>query len=79
MDKLITYATCGLHEHEAHKFSLDASDLGLRPGEWPRVVDTTIGNRQPFLAQARETRDGDLLWVDYRQNLGCVTLRVYND
>lgn len=71
--------TCGLHEYEPHKFSVEASDIGLRPGEWPRTMDTTLGNGIMLLAQRREVRDGDLLWVDYWQGAGCIQLRVYND
>lgn len=66
-------------EFEVHKFSAFASDLGLRPGDWPRSLETTLGNRQSFVAQRTEVRDGDLLWVDYFQALGCIWLRVFND
>jgi hypothetical protein len=75
----ITHETTGLHEYEVHKFSVEASDIGLKPGEWPRTIETTIGNRMVFIAMRKEIRDGDLLWVDYLQGNGCVSLRIYND
>jgi hypothetical protein len=67
------------HEYEAHHFSCEASDLGWKPGEWPRTIDTNLGNGMVFIAQRREVRDGDLLWVDYLQGNGCIWLRIYND
>ena len=79
MSNIITRDTNGIEEYEVHKFSVEASDIGLRPGEWPRMLQTTMGNLQPLLAQRREVRDGDLLWVDYFQGNGCVQLRIYND
>jgi hypothetical protein len=76
---VITRDTCGLHEYEVHKFSVEASDIQLKPGEWPRTIATTLGNGMVFIAQYREVRDGDLLWVDYLQGNGCIWLRIYND
>lgn len=71
--------TNGLSEDEVHKFSVEASDIGLRPGEWPRTIKTTLGNGMILIAQRREVREGDLLWVDYLQGNGCLWLRIYND
>jgi hypothetical protein len=61
------------------RFTTEASDIGLRPGEWPRIIETKIGNGQPFIAMRKEVRDGDLLWVDYLQGNGCIWLRIFND
>lgn len=69
----------GIEEYEVHKFSAEASTLGLKPGEWPNRIDTDMGNKMPFLFPLPEVRDGDLLWVTYRQGNGCISLRVYND
>lgn len=66
-------------EFEVHKFSAFASDLGLRPGRWPEVLETSLGNGQAFVIRHAELRDGDLAWVDYAQRLGCISLRVFND
>lgn len=75
----ITQETPGLLEDSVHKFSVEASDIGIRPGEWPKTIPTRLGNGVAFIVQRSEVRDGDLLWVDYRQGNGCLTLRVYND
>jgi hypothetical protein len=78
----ITYENRDLldvHEYETHKWSAEASTLGLKPGEWPRTIETTLGNGMVFIAQRQEVRDGDLLWVDYFQGNGCISLRIYND
>jgi hypothetical protein len=61
-------------EDETHRWSVEASQLRLPPGQWPRALPTDIGNGQPF-ALARMTDHG----AEYRQNLGCVTLTVFND
>jgi hypothetical protein len=67
-------------ESEVHTFTAEASSLGLPPGEWPVSLETEIGNRQPFIRTSRKIdADGDTMWVTYRQALGCVTLRVFND
>jgi hypothetical protein len=76
---MIITASDDICEYEPHKFSAEASSLGLRPGEWPRTINTTLGNGVMFVAQRQEIRDGDLLWVDYFQGNGCITLRIYND
>ena len=68
-----------VHEYEIHKFSAEASTLGLRPGEWPVKIETDMGNKLPFVFSSKEVVDGDLCWVTYRQDLGCISLRVYND
>lgn len=68
-----------IRELEAHKFGVDASDLGWAPGYWPHSIRTNMGNGQVMFAQHTENLVPDLLWVDYYQELGCIRLRVYND
>lgn len=68
-----------IHEFEVHQFSAEASTLGFPVGHWPTTIETTLGNKLPFIASTRKIRDGDLLWVTYRQANGCISLRVYND
>lgn len=78
----ITYTNkdeLGVLEVETHKFTCEASQLGLKPGEWPTQIETNLGNSMPFLVLRREERSGDLLWVDYMQANGCTFLRIYND
>lgn len=68
-----------VHEYETRKFCAEASTLGLKPGDWPRTIETDMGNGMIFIAQHKEVRDGDLLWVDYFQANGCITLKIFND
>ena len=62
-------------EFEVHRFVADASALGLKPGEWPRQLETTMGNKQPFLMMTRKLPE----YVIYAQANGCIRLTVYND
>jgi hypothetical protein len=66
-------------EEEVHLFTVEASSLGLRAGEWPQKIETEIGNRRPFIRTSKKVGDEGLLWVTYRQDLGCVVLRIFND
>lgn len=66
-------------EFEPHKFVAEASSLGLRPGEWPTLIGTTLGNGRNFVRARSEERDGDLLWVVYLQTFGCIELKIFND
>jgi hypothetical protein len=58
-----------------HKFSAEASELGFAPGQWPKLMNTDIGNGQVF-ALAGFDEDGT---AHYRQSAGCVSLVVFND
>lgn len=64
----------------------EASDLGLRAGQWPEVIacDPKFGNGCPLVradAEWRTDSDGDreLLAMNYRQVAGVMRLRVFND
>lgn len=61
-------------EVETHQFVAEASDLGLPPGEFPRRIDTNMGNGQPFVFQAFRAEV-----AVYRQAFGCIVLRLLND
>lgn len=57
------------------RYTAEASELGLAPGQWPRVLETSLGNGQPFTlfsVHACGTRH-------YEQDNGCITLLVLND
>lgn len=62
-------------ESPIHRFAAFASDIGLNPGEVPdQVMVKGVGNGKAFL----------LIHVDanefhYRQQLGVVTLKIFND
>jgi len=67
------------NEANVYNWSAWASDLGIKPGQWPVQLDTTLGSGMPFIARRKEERDGDLLSVTYHQANGCLSLKVYND
>lgn len=64
-----------------HKFATDASDLGLRPGQWPSQIRAEIGNGMPFLRGAtnRDGRAGEISSIKYSQANGCIDLIIFND
>jgi hypothetical protein len=66
-------------ECEPHSFSAFASDLGFEPGHWPTVLTTSLGNGQVFIRERAALRDGEFSGVEYRQELGCTTLIIFND
>lgn len=67
-------------EWPGHRFIAFASDLGMGPGQWPKTLATNLGNGQVFArCGAQCDADGDIQWVEYRQELGCITLKVFND
>lgn len=70
-----------LQEDSVHSFSVCASDIGLRPGQWPGMIEVNggIGNGLRFLIAETQVDHGDVRYVKYRQNMGCLVLRVYND
>jgi len=71
--------TKNLTEYQPHHFCTEASTLGLRPGQWPEKIETKIGNGQPFYIISKKSTDGDIEYATYRQDCGCVVLRVFND
>lgn len=62
-------------EERIHVFSAEASELGFRPGHWPNMIRTTLGNRQQFIFDRRPNDEV----VIYRQINGCIELHVLND
>jgi hypothetical protein len=64
-------------------YCVEASDLGLKPGEWPNELPTTMGNKQPFVKDgpmySGTDDDPELVGVNYHQLGGCITLKVWND
>lgn len=60
---------------------VEASTLGLRPGEWPASldVDPKFGNGQPLVRGLAQWSDGELQAVEYHQALGVLILVVFND
>lgn len=66
-------------EYEVHRFVTEASDLGLRPGQWPSRIETNLGNGQPLVAHRRIDHFGEFAGVEYRQLMGCIRVNVLND
>jgi hypothetical protein len=63
-------------------FTGEASSLDMVPGEWPEsfeLVDFPIGNDKPFFRFKDIVEADELVAVEYRQQDGTITIRVYND
>ena len=53
--------------------SIDASELGLRPGQWPtRITHRVDGVPVDFWAQYNAVKDGETLWYRYETLGGCI-------
>ena len=66
-------------QDEIHQWYAEASVLRLAPGVWPERLQTTLGNRQPFLLCREQLEGGEVVEVEYLQGNGCLRLRVSND
>jgi hypothetical protein len=56
-------------------FSAEASELGIRPGQFPDVIETNIGNKLPFYSPVAENEGRSVV---YTQVAGCAKLKIYN-
>lgn len=56
------------------RYSVFASDLGLKPGPFPLTLPTLMGNCMAFML-IKQTADKAV----YRQSAGCIELTVFND
>jgi hypothetical protein len=56
----------------------EASTINLKPGQWPKLIETTLGNGLPFVFQNFEG-EGDSRYAEYRQDFGVMYLQVFND
>lgn len=74
MSYRIEYDTSGLGEFAPHRFSIEASTLGLPVGVFPQRIETFMGNGQPFVRVL--TNDEG---ARYEQSLGCISLTIFND
>lgn len=65
-------------EH-GNEFFTEASMIGLQVGNWPKTLETSLGNGKAFVRLTKKlSADGDLMYVRYRQNNGR-DLLVFND
>lgn len=61
-------------------YSCFASDIEEFRKGFPKVVQTSMGNKLPFVGYSKKINtDGDTEYVRYRQTAGCIELVVYND
>jgi hypothetical protein len=63
-------------EYENHRLYAEASTLLLPPGQWPNAftVEPRIGNGRLFRLTSLD--DGS---ANYMQELGCITIKIWND
>ncbi len=66
-------------EFKVHEWICEASDIGIRPGQWPKRIPTTLGNKLQFVFREFEMYHGEIAAALYAQDLGCITLKVHND
>jgi hypothetical protein len=63
-------------EHALHTFSVEASSLGLAPGQVPSKIETDIGNKLPFIFNRAASTNQVFV---YCQGFGIVQLHILND
>lgn len=64
----------GLMDNGMGQFLIEASTFGLKPGEFPTVIETNLGNHKPFgLVELNPER------AKYRQMDGICKLTILND
>lgn len=79
-----TIARTSFLETSVHHLTAEISELA-HGGHLPRralparIIIPGCGNDQPFIATKIERNEGDLLFVEYHQSLGCVKLTIFND
>lgn len=66
-------------EYEPHKFEVEASTVGLRPGTWPERIPTNLGNQMDLRVSKVHTSWGKIESVVYKQEFGCIELVIQND
>jgi hypothetical protein len=81
MAKLISYDDVTPVTGTAFAHCVEASDLGLRPGEWPETlqVERKFGNGLSLYRHRVITHGGELGAVVYRQTGGVLEVHVLND
>lgn len=59
-----------------HVFNVRAEDIGLKKGEWPDTLETTIGDRTPFRRLVRLDEPGEAWMYQQTQPSHSLWLRV---
>lgn len=62
-------------EQDPYQYYAEASDLGFPPGKWPHILESEIGNSQPFILHHGDAYGN---YVYYQGGSGAI-LTVFND
>lgn len=69
-----------IEETGNHVFTCFASDVDVFRQGFPRIVTTNLGNGQNFIGYKRRLNAAsDTEYVVYKQEFGCICLKVFND
>jgi hypothetical protein len=67
-------------DRDGEEWVAEASEIGLKPGEWPSEITMVAEDRRRVFSRAHlEERGGDLMAVHYRERGGNGLLTVLND
>lgn len=70
----------GAYQYTAEVSQLQhGKQLEGRKGLPRKFIVPRLGNGEPFEAVKIERREGDLMYIEYRQRFGCLTLTIFND
>lgn len=76
---MITYDMVDQDDMQPNVYSAEASTLGLGVGVFPTSLKTNLGNELAFVEISKHVVDGELIYVRYDQQFGCISLIVFND
>lgn len=62
-------------KNDPFRFVTEASTVGIRAGEWPCIINTTLGNKMSLVRGDRLVDGGYV----YDQVAGCIRVNIYND
>lgn len=71
-----------VQETEVHRFTCEASAIGLPAlvSQWPENIETELGNGRSLYRYSIDwSPDDTIAAVRYRQELGCITVTIFND
>ena len=71
---IVNAAQVSASSTQDHHYIAEASELRWPPGHIPQIVQTDIGNGQPFILQSAD----EAVFI-YRQLCGLALLSVFND
>lgn len=72
--------TLALRKTDRAQFSAEASDLGLKPGEWPQEFEVTFASKTyKFVNPKFVVYGGDVVKVEYVSTVGGQRATIWND